>query len=477
MSILMLLLSFLGAQAQISHIEEIELMNMGSFYRLMVHSSGQMAYVEKYRQKPPRLDLYVKNAKLRLKKKHLRLKNVFVKTITAQQWKKSPAIVKLTFSFSRPLNYTITQKIPGLIYLDLRIPLPSSPQPKQDGATGKLGTQHKRKKALEKSVNILFEEAAEKVPPPASNAYYRSVSIKKPHADRVPAPLRSDALISLDVKAAEISNVLRLLAKQTKLNIVASREVSGKVTVSLSNVSIKQALDAIAKANGYEYVVEGEVILVKPRDKFQLQELKTKVFRLQYIDASNLKSTLSKVLSDQAKIQVFNYDFQPAAESAVGQKAQAKSRSSTLIVTDTAEKFPQLEAIIEALDVPTPQIMIEAKLIEIAPQNEQKLGIDWSKTINAQIFREIILPSGLPFRYTAEVPLEGGSVNFGTLKFGEYQAVLDFLDTHTNSKLVSNPRILAMDNQEAVIKVGTNVPIPQINRGVGGQGDVVTFEY
>jgi general secretion pathway protein D len=121
--------------------------------------------------------------------------------------------------------------------------------------------------------------------------------------------------------------------------------------------------------------------------------------------------------------------------------------------------------------------MIEAKLLEISPQNEDKMGIDWSKTINASIFKEVLLPSGKPFQYTAEVPLTGGGVNFGTLNFGEYNAVLDFLKSNTNSKLVSNPRILAMDNQEATISVGTNVPIPQINRGVGGQGDVVTFQY
>jgi len=103
--------------------------------------------------------------------------------------------------------------------------------------------------------------------------------------------------------------------------------------------------------------------------------------------------------------------------------------------------------------------------------------VDWSKTINAQIFREVILPSGVPERYSAEVPLTGGSISYGTLRFEEYAAVIDFLNTNTNSKLISNPRILAMDNQEASISVGTRFPIPQITRGVGGQGDVVTFQY
>ena len=87
------------------------------------------------------------------------------------------------------------------------------------------------------------------------------------------------------------------------------------------------------------------------------------------------------------------------------------------------------------------------------------------------------MPSGVPQRQSAEIPLTGGSISYGTLTFDEYGAVIDFLNSNTNSKLISNPRILAMDNQEAFISVGTTFPIPQITRGVGGQGDVVTFQY
>ncbi len=132
---------------------------------------------------------------------------------------------------------------------------------------------------------------------------------------------------------------------------------------------------------------------------------------------------------------------------------------------------------VAALDVQAPQIMIEAKLIEISPRDEQRLGIDWSKTVNAEIFREIVLPGGAPYRQTVEVPLDGGSLNFGTLNIGQYNAALEFLNTNTNAKLVSNPRILAMDNQAAFISVGQNIPIPQISRGLGGQGDIVSFGY
>jgi general secretion pathway protein D len=71
----------------------------------------------------------------------------------------------------------------------------------------------------------------------------------------------------------------------------------------------------------------------------------------------------------------------------------------------------------------------------------------------------------------------GGKFQMGHLSASEYKAVLDFISEKTDSKLISNPRLLAMDNEESSISVGTTVPVPRIQRGLGGQGDMVTFEY
>lgn len=445
------------AAAQTSNLLSIEMFDLGGSQRILMECSGPVKYVSQFQESPPQLILYLRDSKLDLPESRIRIDRRVVRDVEAAQWRQSPAIVKVTFFFTHAVEYEITQKVDRLLSIELKEL--SAPTPGANGSTATMG-----------------DVATSDGPVPYSVDRSRAVDI--PPSAPLPNVLQSREPISLDVKAAEIANVLRLLSKQTNLNIVASRDVTGPVTVSLSNVTIKEALDMIVKANGFDYVVQGEVIVVKPREKFELTELETKVFRLKYIDASNLKATLTPVLSEQAKLQVFNQGFNPPQEPAQGQAVAKKNRSSILVVTDVPPNMRQIEAMVTALDVPTPQIMIEAKLIEIAPQDEEKLGIDWSKTINASIFREVLLPSGQPYQYTAELPLEGGAgVNFGTLSFGQYNAVLDFLKSHTNSKLVSNPRILAMDNQEAVISVGANVPIPQINRGVGGQGDVVTFQY
>jgi type IV pilus assembly protein PilQ len=445
-----------SASAQSGKLQSIEMFNLGGAHRILMECSGAMKYVSQFQESPPQLVIYLRDCQLDLPAHKIKIDRRVVQDVEAKPWRASPPILKITFALARAMEYEITQKMDGLLAIDLK---ELAPPPRS--ANG--------------SATIMGDAAFDATFPPHNSSRNGSVDISP--FQSLPTVLQSRERISLDVKAAEIANVLRLLSKQTNLNIVASRDVTGAVTVSLSNVTIKEALDMIVKANGFDYAVQGEVIVVKPREKFEPLELETKVFRLKYVDASNLQATLSQLLSEKAKLQVFNQDFHPPQEPGQGQAVAKKNRSSILVVTDMPANLRQIEAMVAALDVPTPQIMIEAKLIEIAPQDEQKLGIDWSKTINASIFKEVLLPSGKPFQYTAEVPLTGGAVNFGTLNFGEYNAVLDFLQSHTNSKLVSNPRILAMDNQEAIISVGTNVPIPQINRGIGGQGDVVTFEY
>lgn len=480
---LLAFLVFIGshAVAQNNKLEKIDLIYDQSKYRVMVQCDSFVNYRILFKNSPPRLLLYLRETVLNLPKRELFFTRGPVKEIRAFQWKTHPAIVKVSVVFNKSVSYELKNGDNGIVFIDLveEQDFPHlysskdtiSETQKKSNVSSEIShrTTLERSGLLRNSVN---ESAAG-----ISNKYAESISLKDESTAINYSPLNNKELLSLDVREAEISNVLRMLARLSNLNIVASQNVNGKITVSLSNVTIKQALDVIVKANGYDYIVDGDVILVKPLEKFQFEELETKIYRLKYVDAKNLQSILTQALSPQAKIQVFYHDFQQSEGGGEGQKGAKKSRSSTLIVTDSPSNIKQVDAMVAALDVLTRQIMIEAKLIEISPQNAEKLGIDWSKTVDAQIFQEVILPSGSPLKYSVELPLEGGSISYGKLSFSQFNAVLDFLKSETNAKLVSNPRILAMDNQEAIISVGNTIPIPQINRGVGGQGDVVTFEY
>ncbi|MFQ5706416.1 MAG: secretin N-terminal domain-containing protein [bacterium] len=449
-------------------IEAVNLIHVDGNYQVTISSSGLPKYTSSFKGSPPRILLYFRDSQLAGVRKEVAFDIGPVKEIRAVQWKHSPAIVKLTIllAYSMPFDVKEQGQTGFLVNLDWN-------------STDR--SEHFRA-AMTNSAKSSGDLVLARTNP---IDYSKTVHLNRNASDGRQDWLDSAEPVSLDLRQADLADVLRMLAKLSKLNIVASNEVTGKVTVSLSNVTIREALDNIVRANGYDYVWDGNVILVKQKDKFQFEDLETRIYRLKYIDARNLQAILKDVLSKQAKVHVFSQNFQQQNEETQGQgqdgtqgtSSRRLSRSSTLIVSDSRANLEQVSAMIAALDVPTPQIMIEAKLIEVSPQRTDKLGINWSKTLNAQVFREVIEPSGSPNRFSVEVPLDGGGVNYGTLSVSQFGAVLDFLNSSTNSKLISNPRILAMDNQVAEISVGTNVPIPQITRGVGGQGDVVTFDY
>jgi len=301
-------------------------------------------------------------------------------------------------------------------------------------------------------------------------------------------PLSDPQRITMDYREADLPNVLRLLARQNGVNIIAGPEITGKVTISLQNVTLREALDNILLANGYDYLIDGNVILVKPKDQFIPALSETKVYHLKYIDAYNLQKVIKETVSPDAKIQVLSPEFygvygtggggDQGGESG-GTQAGVKRRSSTLVVTDRPDVIRKIDELVAQLDVPVPQILIESKLVELAPLKQSELGIDWDKTLTATLMYQDVLPTGDKRQYSVlkEGFSSGTSWKLGHLTADQFSAVLNFLQEHTESKLISNPRILAMDNQMSTISVGTTFPVPQINRGLAGQGDIVTFTY
>jgi general secretion pathway protein D len=123
--------------------------------------------------------------------------------------------------------------------------------------------------------------------------------------------------------------------------------------------------------------------------------------------------------------------------------------------------------------------MIESKLVEVAPMTSNNLGINWDKSLSTVLKWQEILPDGDAQSYSAlnNAPGDGGKWKLGHLSAGQFKAVIDFLQEKTDAKLVSNPQLLAMDNEESSMSVGTTVPVPVIQRGMAGQGDMVTFDY
>ena len=304
----------------------------------------------------------------------------------------------------------------------------------------------------------------------------------------------------LEFREVDIKDVLRQIAKQYDLNIVFSESVSGLITVQLHNVTVEEALDSIITINGFVYTKKGEVYKVTTPQEAEREGRITKVFKLNNADASKLKDTLGKVLSGEGTIE-------------------ADIRSNSLIITDTPGVISKVEAMMPSLDETTLQVLIEARFIEISLGTTENLGIDWTATVSA---KGASRPTTFPFHtwgskqdfypvptyeatvddddlvtVTSDFPFKGDLVNFpnelfrfgafpavgadkfsfGTLNFNQFQAMLEMLKTKTDSKLISSPRVVTMDNKKAEMSVGKKRPIPHYEfNSDTGEYQITDFE-
>lgn len=278
------------------------------------------------------------------------------------------------------------------------------------------------------------------------------------------APAVQETNVSLDFRDADISNVLKILSYKSGVNIVVGPEVSGLVTIQLNDVPWKQALEVVLETYGYAYEQKGNIITVTTVENLkqrrenaillaEQEPLETKTFTLNFGRASEIIASIEKMRSERGSI---NYD----------------ERTNTLIITDIAKRIDLMESVIQKLDRTTPQVLIEAKIVETNFDNEENLGIDWvSKVTVGGAERPITFPfTNVSSNKYARDPFPGpdtteGSANaefsYGTLNFTQLQAIFEALKQKTDTNILSSPRIVTMDNQPAQIMVGTQYPIPQ----------------
>lgn len=165
--------------------------------------------------------------------------------------------------------------------------------------------------------------------------------------------------VSFDFKDADIRNVLRIFSHKTGMNIVASPEVLGSVTVKLNEVAWEKALRTILEMHGFAYVREENVIKVMSQEKVQSEPLKTEIFTMDYAKVNDIKPTITNILTERGKVE-------------------SDDRSNILIVTDVPSNFETIAKVLERLDTPPPQVLIESKIIETTLDMTRNFGVRWS---------------------------------------------------------------------------------------------------
>ncbi len=279
--------------------------------------------------------------------------------------------------------------------------------------------------------------------------------------------------VTLDFREADIKNVLKVLAYKAGVNIIAGPEVVGVVNIQLKNLPWQKALDVILSTYGYSYEQRGSVIMVTTAESLKKRREDAKVLA----DQEPLTTETYILNFSKAEDVVKSMDRMTTIRGSIN----FNKRTNAVIVTDVASNLGLIREVIARLDAITPQVMIEARIIETALNNQETLGIKWPTSIGgAATFpmrthtfpwstaRDTYLPSTSyvnpsdvdgTFAKTTDVATT--LLTYGTLNVNSLNMTLDMLKSRTNTNVLSNPKIVTLDNQQAEINVGNKYPLPK----------------
>ncbi len=284
--------------------------------------------------------------------------------------------------------------------------------------------------------------------------------------------------ISLDFQDADLVHIFRLIADVSGYNLVLSPSVKGRFSMKLLNVPWDQALDIILRNYALSKAVEGNIIRIAPTSVIAQEEddiakakeaalksgdLETRIYKINYADAKKIQDAIKDIMSQRGKISI-------------------DERTSTIILKDVANTHKEFARIIKALDMPTPQVNIEAKIVEVSTNFTKELGVQWGMLWKPTPQSQISgtgLAGGTGFFSTSPLLVNlpaaagsgtGGAIGFGFVSAKNLRALdlqLSAMENSGKGKIISNPRITTIDNTPATIKQGTEVPYLGSSTGGG----------
>jgi type IV pilus assembly protein PilQ len=302
--------------------------------------------------------------------------------------------------------------------------------------------------------------AEKAVPAPAASVGIKEVETQERQFTGEP--------ISLELKDAEIKDVLRMFAKITGLNIVVDPDVTGSVTVNLENVPWDQALDIILRINRLDYVLENNVLRVARMERLTQEKRALADYKAQ-AEAAKPMRTVTKTLSYARAEDVRR--ILTAEKFIVSDRGSVvvDPRSNMLIIRDLADRMEGILNLIEELDRPNPQVLIEARIVETTRRFSRALGLQWgfSGVADAQHGTT----TGWRFPNSGDVTgrvglgIQGPTAQIGfsfadILNAFNLDFVLQAAEFHGVAKVVSAPKVLAQDNEMAKVESGIQVLIP-----------------
>ncbi|MCG2714605.1 MAG: hypothetical protein L6308_07210 [Candidatus Omnitrophica bacterium] len=308
--------------------------------------------------------------------------------------------------------------------------------------------------------------------------------------------------ISLDFKGIDINEAFKILSDKSGITIVSSPQVRGQISVSVPNLNFSDALDIIITMQDLAYVRKDNVVKVMTAAEYEKlygkkysEHKETRTFKLAYSKPINvlnvinsLKSDLGKIICDDATGTIIVIDTVPSVtviaevikelDQPLGMVvfdinyariADIKSflndlitpgvgqiildeRSSKVMVYDLSGRLVRIKKLMEEFDEQSRQVLITGEILEVYVSDQFQSGIDWEKIFKSVNMDNLDITGNFP---VSPALSSYGRISMGTINPNNYNIVIDMLNTYGHTKVLTRPRIVAVNKEEAKILVGT----------------------
>ncbi len=267
--------------------------------------------------------------------------------------------------------------------------------------------------------------------------------------------------ISLQVKDADVRDVVNFLAEESGANIVMSDDVTGKISLKLRRIPWDQALVTVMRTKSLGYVRQGNVLRISTLKALQAEtEATNKIIEAQKAIVPSIVQVIPVSYADLEELSRSVVPFLSKDGRLVFDK-----RTSTIVVTDKQETVERVQKLVKTLDIPPAQVSIESKIVEAVEEFDNFIGVNWSFSgapvllsstggaDSAPINMNLGVNSATLTRgFTGASPFNA-NLNIGTLDiFGDLNAALTLAERDSLAKVISSPRISAMNREKSTIK-------------------------
>jgi type II secretory pathway component GspD/PulD (secretin) len=312
--------------------------------------------------------------------------------------------------------------------------------------------------------------------------------------ESLPQSASDSKLLSLEISDVEIMDVLKLISKKSGLNIVAGKDIRGQVSIFLKDVPVRDGLKTILQSQNLAFYEEDNIIKVITDREYQEKYGRpfgdvrlTRTFSLANADVNEIANTLNlmksptgrvladarvnalvitetpQVLEEMARV-VEQSDAVQVSESIqvryakiedLEEKIRDVMKGDKIVVTDIPSRVERVRQVVEAFDVKSPQVLIEAKVIEVELTDSHRQGINWNAVLASIGGGKGATTLALPLTVSAPT---GAALTTLTSAEGDLTLILQAIESMGKSNTLSSPRITAINNEEARLSVATKRP-------------------